>query len=331
MKRMFVLAIVLALLTGCASNQAIKQQKQKVWELETNLEQQKTELVVLRKEIMQNRKGGAGSYSNSDLDSLMQEVKAMAAFQNSSFKDVTTDVKYLMEKVVELADEQYILREDFDYLQADNDEILSGFAERLGSISTSDGDKVVTPVVPGGTTVTQLSKTVEDNDKSLRSQIAALEARISELQKQIDAKPASNKPAIAEKQVVSKEAPEGMIQEYEAARMEYEKGKYQLARDKFAAFIGKYPSSQYLGNALYWTGESYYAEGNFTNALREFQTIISRYPDSWKAPDAQLKIGVCYHQMGNSDAARKELELVRTNYPKYQRMDLVDRFLKQIK
>lgn len=359
MKRMLILALVLVLLGGCVSNKNYQNQQQKILQLENSLNEHSTELVVLRKEIMLSRKDTG--YSTQTIDSLFAQVKAMADFQNTNFQEVSNDVAYLMEA----AAEQQSLREDLDNLQEDTDDILAGFADRLGSMSSE-------PTVAKD--LNQLNQSSETSNKDIREQIAALERNIADLRtstgkensgqysgsidtlrKRIDDLEAKQKevnsankaelerlssmldakPTLKESKAVSTKPQsstvKGEVPEYEAARAEYTKGNHPRSREMLGSFMAKYPSSDYLGNASYWIGENYYAEGDFTSALREFQNVISRYPDSWKAADSQLKIGLCYWHMGNSEAGKQEIERIKTVYPKYQRMDLVDKFLKQIK
>ncbi|MDD2228873.1 MAG: tol-pal system protein YbgF [Candidatus Cloacimonetes bacterium] len=370
MKQILTLAVVFILLAGCVSNKPFQEQKQKVLQLERSFDEQNTELIVLRKEIMQSRR--STGYSTVTIDSLFAEVKAMSEFQNTNFQQVNDDVAYLLETVADMAQEQKSMRDDFVNLQADNDDILEGFADRIGA---NTNNNTATPAVSQD--IAQLTKSVGASNKALKEQIATLEKNIADLRtsmgkessstgtteysgsietlrKRIDeletkqkAVNATNKaelerlqqkvetlPSAKQKAEVNKtisNTKEGEIPEYEAARKQYDKGNHKLSRELLADFIGKYPNSDYLGNALYWTGENYYAEGDFTNALREFQNVVSRYPDSWKAADSQLKVGLCYWYMGNPDAGRQEIESIRTAYPKYRRMDLVDKFLKQIK
>ncbi|PKN72565.1 MAG: tol-pal system protein YbgF [Candidatus Cloacimonetes bacterium HGW-Cloacimonetes-3] len=363
MKKMLVLIVVLILLGGCVSNKNYQNQQQKILQLENNLNEQSTELVVLRKEIMLSRRDTG--YSAQTIDSLFAQVKAMSEFQNTNFQEISSDVAYLMEAVAE----QETLREDFENMQQDTDDILAGFADRLGNLNA---DTSSTPAVAKD--LKQLNQSAEASNKTFKEQIATLERNIEDLrtssgteksgqfsgsietlrkrmddmearQKEINAANKAElerlgsmldaKPIIKEsKAIISKpptSAVKGEVAEYEAARAEYTKGNHPHSRDMLGSFMSKYPTSDYLGNASYWIGENYYAEGDFTSALREFQNVISRYPDSWKAADAQLKIGLCYWHMGNPEAGKQELNRIKTVYPKYPRMDLVDKFLNQIK
>ncbi|MCK9309208.1 MAG: tol-pal system protein YbgF [Candidatus Cloacimonetes bacterium] len=299
MKNMLALAVICILLAGCVANKPFQEQTLKVTQLERSFDEQKAELGAIRKTT---------DNSTTTIDSLFAEVKIMSKFQQINVKDVIDDVNYLKETVTSMGKEQKSLRDDFANLQADNDDILDGFADRLAAY-----DDAKTNNSADIQDVVQLTMVIEN----LGRRIDMLEAKQNVVN-------TTNKAEVRTPIV-------GEIPEYEAAREEYERGNHKLSRKMLASFIANYPNSNYYSNALYWTGENYYAEDDYTSALREFQNVVSRYPDSWKAADAQLKIGLCYWRMGNPEAGRNEIESIRNTYPTYERMDLVDSYLMQIK
>ncbi|MCB5265180.1 MAG: tetratricopeptide repeat protein [Candidatus Cloacimonetes bacterium] len=168
----------------------------------------------------------------------------------------------------------------------------------------------------------ELSDSVQEADQAIVEMIRELENRINKLESG-GTKPGQTSP------------PEGMTVDewsaYEKARDVYFDGNFSNAIVQLDKYLVDYPNSKYAGHAVYWKGESNYAMGNMPNALREFQTVISRYPKSWKVEDAQLKIGMCYKNMGDHQAARSEFNKLKKDSPKYYRMDLVDRFLGELK
>jgi chromosome segregation ATPase len=170
MKKMLVLIVVLILLGGCVSNKNYQNQQQKILQLENNLNEQSTELVVLRKEIMLSRRDTG--YSAQTIDSLFAQVKAMSEFQNTNFQEISSDVAYLMEAVAE----QETLREDFENMQQDTDDILAGFADRLGNLNA---DTSSTPAVAKD--LKQLNQSAEASNKTFKEQIATLERNIEDL------------------------------------------------------------------------------------------------------------------------------------------------------
>ena len=81
----------------------------------------------------------------------------------------------------------------------------------------------------------------------------------------------------------------------------YKERQYDNAISGFILYIEKYPNSQYLPNAYYWIGESYYAKAdylegdytkteiNFTKALQYLNDVIRKFPNTQKATDARTK------------------------------------------
>lgn len=102
---------------------------------------------------------------------------------------------------------------------------------------------------------------------------------------------------------------------YQAAFDLLTKGQYQEAVTEFRGFLGKYPGSQYAGNAQYWIGEAYYVTRDFDQALLEFNKIVTDYPDSPKLPDALLKVGYANYELQRWEAAKSALNEVIVKWP----------------
>ncbi len=143
-------------------------------------------------------------------------------------------------------------------------------------------------------------------------------------------KPAINEAPMVDKQVVPpvvKAPPKDNnivinnkpLQPMSKERKEYQKafdllkeGRYNKAKTAFKAFLIKYPSSSYAGNAQYWSGEANYVTRQFATAMKEFKLVITRYPASNKVPDAMLKLGYTFYETRQMDSAKQILtELVK--------------------
>ena len=92
-------------------------------------------------------------------------------------------------------------------------------------------------------------------------------------------------------------------------------GEYAEAARLFRAFIETYPDSEYLPNAYYWLGESYYVTQNYAYAKQAWQAQLERVPDSQKSAGALLKIGYCEIELGDIPAAERVLAQVIERYP----------------
>lgn len=103
--------------------------------------------------------------------------------------------------------------------------------------------------------------------------------------------------------------------EYDQAFEALKQGKYSEASRLFAGFVRKYPSGEYVDNATYWLGESYYVTQNYKIALQTFQQLMSQFPNSGKASDALLKIGYCHQELGDRARAAETLRSVIQRFP----------------
>ena len=102
---------------------------------------------------------------------------------------------------------------------------------------------------------------------------------------------------------------------YEAALALQDAGKYGESRKAMASFLESYPSSVYVPNALYWTGESHYSQSQWEQAILSFKDVVSRFPKHAKAADALLKLGMCYEKLKDKDNARFHYEALLEDFP----------------
>ncbi|PID28925.1 MAG: tol-pal system protein YbgF [Candidatus Cloacimonadota bacterium] len=118
---------------------------------------------------------------------------------------------------------------------------------------------------------------------------------------------------------------------YAAAREAYLENDFDKAIRLFRAFTAKYPEDKLTANCQYWIGECYYDRNSYNSAIDEFQRVIDYYPTSPKAPDSQLKIGLCYKKLGRLDQAKLELKRIKRYYPGYERQELVDKIIREMR
>lgn len=102
---------------------------------------------------------------------------------------------------------------------------------------------------------------------------------------------------------------------YDAAFNRLRNGQYADAARDFRQFIENYPGGQFVDNARYWLGESYYVTRNYDLAKDAFEDVLREHPDGSKYPDAMLKLGFTHYELGNFDRARRFLEQVVEEYP----------------
>ncbi|MCB5263127.1 MAG: tol-pal system protein YbgF [Candidatus Cloacimonetes bacterium] len=356
MKHILLLALVMVVFSGCVSNKAFLEQQDKLQSIEKALKQNEEELAVLHGEVMQSQEGVELQLvqDKEDLRAIIQEQIELS----SSLRQLTQDMDAANEAMVagisQNEQELVALRDNMMQGRKDQeDEALKAIVEEQIQLSSSffllaesmeSADKGIVSMIKDlesrlnmisseGLNPEQIAALAEGATSAaeIKQQVARATGDLADIWSEIDIL----KQAFANFPAGGSVSTEGFTVDeqssYEAARDEYFGGYFNKAINQLDKYLSDYPSSQYAGNAVYWKGESYYALSNMPTALREFQLVISRYPKSWKVADAQLKIGMCYMNMGDHASAKTELKKLKKDFPQYSRMDLVDRFLKELK
>uniref|UniRef100_B8DL26 Tol-pal system protein YbgF n=1 Tax=Nitratidesulfovibrio vulgaris (strain DSM 19637 / Miyazaki F) TaxID=883 RepID=B8DL26_NITV9 len=102
---------------------------------------------------------------------------------------------------------------------------------------------------------------------------------------------------------------------YESALNLLQRGKTDEARVRFDGFLGDYPNSALVPNALYWKGEALYAQRRYADAIVAFKEVTARFPKHHKAADSLLKIALAYKQLGDDENVRFHLKALREDHP----------------
>lgn len=102
---------------------------------------------------------------------------------------------------------------------------------------------------------------------------------------------------------------------------------FDKASQAFSAFLRKYPSSPYAGNAQYWLGEVNLAKGDLQGAGQAFAKVSQAYPQHNKVPDSLYKLADVEVRLGNRDKANGILRQVVSEYPNSSAAQLAQRQL----
>ncbi|MCB1876179.1 MAG: tol-pal system protein YbgF [Chromatiales bacterium] len=102
---------------------------------------------------------------------------------------------------------------------------------------------------------------------------------------------------------------------YQAAFDVLREGNYDVAKERFRAFLTDYPNGSLAANAQYWLGEASYVTRDFDTARTDFGKVVSQFPDSPKVADALLKIGYLNYETQNFNDARAILGKLVQGYP----------------
>jgi tol-pal system protein YbgF len=105
---------------------------------------------------------------------------------------------------------------------------------------------------------------------------------------------------------------------------------FDKASQAFAAFLRKYPNSQYAGNAQYWLGEVNLAKGDLQGAGQAFAKVSQLYPKHAKVPDSLYKLADVERRLGHTDRVKPILQQVVTQYPGTSAAQLAQRDLQHL-
>jgi tol-pal system protein YbgF len=99
------------------------------------------------------------------------------------------------------------------------------------------------------------------------------------------------------------------------ATADYQRGRYDLARQGFEDYAEKFPRTDLSDDALYWAGECWSAQKKPREAIATFDKLFRSYPQSDKAPAAHLKKGIAHLELGEKAQAMVELNFVVNQFP----------------
>ena len=118
---------------------------------------------------------------------------------------------------------------------------------------------------------------------------------------------------------------------YKAAKQSFDSGDFDTARDKFQAFLTRYPKSANADNSQFWIGETYYREKWYEKAILEYQKVIENYPKGNKVQASLLKQGLSFLNLGDKANSRLILKELVSKYPKSNEARIASQKLKEIK
>lgn len=138
-------------------------------------------------------------------------------------------------------------------------------------------------------------------------------------------------PPAAQQQVSAEPGDPAKEKLYYDAAFDLIKAKdFDKASQAFAAFLNRYPSSQYAGNAQYWLGEVNLAKGDLQAAGQAFAKVSQAYPSHAKVPDSLFKLADVERRLGHNDKARGILQQVIAQFPGSSAAQLAQRDLQRL-
>ncbi|HMM35150.1 MAG TPA: tol-pal system protein YbgF [Thermoanaerobaculia bacterium] len=102
---------------------------------------------------------------------------------------------------------------------------------------------------------------------------------------------------------------------YNAALGDYQRGRFDLARQGFEEYVETYPRTDLSDDALFWAAECWTAQKKHREALGMLERLLKEYPQSDKAPSAHLRKGLAHLELGEKAQAIVQLQFVVHEYP----------------
>ncbi|MFA6470435.1 MAG: tol-pal system protein YbgF [Candidatus Latescibacterota bacterium] len=103
---------------------------------------------------------------------------------------------------------------------------------------------------------------------------------------------------------------------YDNGMKDFQNKDYEMATNRFVAFLLQFPDHNLAGNAQFWLGESDYAQKKYDLAISDYEKVIKNYPESPKVPAAYLKMGFAQIENDNKKDGIAALRLLIKKFPK---------------
>jgi tol-pal system protein YbgF len=117
----------------------------------------------------------------------------------------------------------------------------------------------------------------------------------------------------------------------QAGRDQLLKGGNVAARAAFSELISKYPRSDLVPEAMFYTAQAYAAERNNDAADKEYASLIAKYPNSPRVPTAMYKRAVQLQAAKKTADARRLFQDIIKRFPRSDEAALADERLQSIK
>jgi tol-pal system protein YbgF len=172
--------------------------------------------------------------------------------------------------------------------------------------------------------ISQLQDLSGQSEQRLRDMRAAIEEKTSQAQ----AAGADSSDAGA---ATADNSGPGPLQLLQAGRDQLLKGGNSAARSAFAELITKYPRSEYVPEAMFYTAQAFTAERNPEDADAEYASLISRYPKSPRVPTAMYKRALRLQSTKKTAEAKKMYQDIIKRFPRSDEAALADERLQSIR
>jgi tol-pal system protein YbgF len=123
----------------------------------------------------------------------------------------------------------------------------------------------------------------------------------------------------------------GPLQLLQAGRDQLLKGGNASARSAFSELIAKYPRSEYVPEAMFYTAQAYAAERNLDAADAQYASLITKYPNSPRVPTSMYKRALRLQSAKKTAEAKKMYQDIIKRFPRSDEAALADERLQSMR
>src|ERR1700693_1023533 len=242
----------------------------------------------------------------------------------------------------------FATKQDIDKLQADivGTRVSSSAADSVQRTQLVELSRSVRSL---SDSISALSRRVSAMRTASESEMTAMKENISQLQDlsgQSEQRLRDVRAALEEKRQQQEAAPTipdsssttiapvtgpGPLQLLQAGRDQLLKGGNSAARSAFNELITKYPKSEYVPEAMFYTAQAYAAERNLTAADAEYSSLIAKYPKSPRVPTAMYKRALQLQAAKKNAEAKKLYRDIMKRFPRSDEAALADERLQSMR
>jgi len=91
--------------------------------------------------------------------------------------------------------------------------------------------------------------------------------------------------------------------------------QFEQTRVRMLDLQRRFPESDLMDDALYWSAMAAIFAGDFSTGAREFEDLLKRFPDTLYGIDAAYRLGVCHYALGDFDRAEQQLATFQLKHP----------------
>lgn len=199
---------------------------------------------------------------------------------------------------------------------------ISALSKRLAAMRTASESEMTAMKE----NISQLQDLSGQSEQRLRDIRASLEEK-----RQQQEQAAAGAPDSAGSAAAAPSSGPGPLQLLQSGRDQLLKGGNASARSAFNELITKYPKSEYVPEAMFYTAQAYAAERNLSAADAEYAALITRYPNSPRVPTAMYKRALQLQGSKKTSEAKKLYQDIIKRFPRSDEAALADERLQSMR